>query len=160
MTQSMTNKEAHDASFIVAQMWAEDFADFLTVFDGPTVNRALFARFSTTHRESDLISYENLCEAFVDLYDRKVLVPEFSMSGIPTSQLQEMRDIVAKAKKVAAAPPPPPPVNPAVVAKANQERAIEECVADFTNMGSGAFKKKWFGTRRAVYDAVVASGRI
>ena len=157
---SMTKQEAHDASFIVAQMWAEDFADFLTVFDGPTVNRALFARFSTTHRESDLISYEDLCEGFVDLFDREVLVPVFSMAGIPASQLQEMRDIVAKAKRAAAAPPPTPPINPTVDAKAKQDAAIKECIQDFTNLDSKSFKTKWFGTRRAVYDAVVASGRI
>jgi hypothetical protein len=163
MTHSMTKQEAGQASRVAAQDWAETYSDVLACFNADKVNRALLASFSTSHREDQPIFYPELCSAFVNLIDRKVLVPEFSLSGIPQSQIEEMRQITNKAKQVAAvaaAPPPAPPANPVVVAKANQEQAIEDCVNDFKTLPSAVFKSRWMGARRPIYDEVVASGRI
>jgi hypothetical protein len=78
------------ASKIAAEAWAEDFADVLTVFNSEATEKALFGHFATTKSDTEAIEYAELCRAFIDLVDRKVLVREFH-SDIANEQLEAMR---------------------------------------------------------------------
>ncbi len=153
MTQEMTVREAAEYSRIVAAEWGSDFADLLTAFNANQVNKSLFGLFASTHRENQPVRYDELSRGFLRLYDSKVLVPEFSLAGIPEEQLQTMRE---KAAYV----PPAPPVNPAIAVQSAHDAAVAECASDFRSVSGAAFKNKWLGVRRDVYEAACQAGRI
>ena len=75
MSTSLKKQEAGQASYIVAQDWAETYADALTAFNADQLNRTLFASFATTHREDQPVLFEELCAVLISLIDRKVIVP-------------------------------------------------------------------------------------
>lgn len=139
------------ASKIAAEEWASDFADLLTVFDAEQVNRSLFGAFATTHRQDQPVQYDELCRVFIDLVDRGVLVPEFK-SDLADEGLNEMRALAGKA----AAPKPAPPPTPEEV----KARDINQCATDFHTLSGAAFKSKWLGIKRDVYEAAFQAGRI
>jgi hypothetical protein len=142
-------------SKIAAQEWAEDYADLLTCFNAEQVNKSLLGLFGTTHRGDQPIEYSDLCIAFVDLLDRKVLIPEFS-SGIANEELLEMRKRFAP-KTVSPAVPSEP-----ATAQVPAPDPTAECVKDFKTLPGAEFKRKWMSLpdRRRVYEAAIAAGRI
>ncbi len=154
---ALTAAEAGASSRIHAQAWAEENADILTCFNPEKVNSSLLAYFQTRKRANDEINMYEICQAFVYLVDRGVLVPEFSLRGVPQDQLDNMRATIApRAVAPAAGCCEGPAPNPA----ATRARELDECVQDFANLDSKSFKTKWMGVHRAIYDGAVAAGRI
>jgi hypothetical protein len=97
-------------SELAAETWSEDFADVLTCYPLEKVNNALLGYFATRKRESEAITYPEMCIAFLDLVDRGVLVAEFK-SDLANEGLDEMRTKCAPQTVPSEASRPPAPVD-------------------------------------------------
>jgi hypothetical protein len=97
-------------SKLAAETWSEDFADVLTCYPLEKVNNALLGYFATRKRESEAITYPEMCIAFLDLVDRGVLVAEFK-SDLANEGLDEMRTKFAPQTVPSAPAHPPSPAN-------------------------------------------------